>query len=472
MNYLPIFVNLHSRPVLVIGGGIIAKRKIDQLHRAGAYIKIVASNICNEIKELMEIYHIEWISTKFDPIQIDSVFLVIAATNDTVLNKNIYLEANIRYKLVNVVDDKLNCNFIFPSIINRFPIILAISSSATSPILVRVLKEKLEALLPKNINEIAIIAGKWRNKVKKKFFSLSDRRRFWERIFNGPLVNQILKSNSKEVKLILNHSLNNQSNYTGEIFLVGAGPGDSGLLTLRALQVMQLADVVLYDNLVSKEVLELVRKDADFIFVGKKIGSHLFSQKEINAILVKLALQGKYVVRLKGGDPFIFGRGGEEILAAKEAGIPFQVVPGITAATGATTYAGIPLTHRNYSQSVTFITGHYHLENNLNNCVALILKGQTLVIYMGIITATKISNLLIYKGCTKSTPVAVISKGTLQDQKVLIGTLEQLGSLAASVSTPAIIVIGDIVNLHNKLSWFNDKVKYKPPKSSCIINLS
>ncbi|MBK4775682.1 uroporphyrinogen-III C-methyltransferase [Candidatus Pantoea edessiphila] len=470
MNYLPIFAYLYHRPVLVIGGGIVAKRKIEQLYRAGAYIKIVASQICNEIEELIELYQIEWISTKFDPIQLDNVFLVIAATNDAILNENIYKEANIRFKLVNVVDDKFNCNFIFPAIIDRSPVLIAISSSGTSPILVRILREKLEALLPKNISEIALIAGKWRNKVKKYFFSLSDRRRFWERIFNGPCINQIIKGNIKKAKLILHNELNIRPNYSGKIILVGTGPGDSNLLTLRALQVMQLADVVLYDNLVSKEVLELVRRDAEFIFVGKKFGCHIFSQKDINTILIKLALQGKYVVRLKGGDPFIFGRGGEEIQAAKEAGVPFQVVPGITAAIGATVYAGIPLTHRDYAHGVTFITGHDHLEN-ITDCVSLILKKQTLIIYMGITKATKISNLLVSKGCIKSTPIAIISKGTRQDQKVLIGTLEKLGCLASCVSTPALIVIGEVVNLHSKLTWFNSEVKYQHPKS-CIINLS
>ncbi|PPI87761.1 uroporphyrinogen-III C-methyltransferase [Candidatus Pantoea edessiphila] len=471
MNYLPIFVNLNCRPVLVIGGGIIAKRKIEQLHRAGAHIKIVASNICNELRKLITIYNIEWISTKFDPIQIDKVFLVIAATNDNVLNKKIYQEANIRYKLVNIVDDKSNCNFIFPAIVNRSPILIAISSSATSPVLARILREKLEALLPKNISEIALIAGQYRKKIKERFTYLSDRRRFWERMFNGAFIYQISQGNLNKAKFILHNELQNKLDNQGKIALVGAGPGDSSLLTLRALQIIQLADVVLYDNLVSKEVLELVRRDADLISVGKSFGAHIVSQQEINVMLVKLALQGKYVVRLKGGDPFIFGRGGEELQAAKKAGIPFQVVPGITAAIGATVYAGIPLTHRDYAHSVVFITGHCNLKKNIINIDYSMQKRQTLVIYMGTIKASEISSVLIDKGFVKSTPVAVISKGTSNDQQVLIGTLEQLGSLAASAFTPALIVIGDVVSLHKQLAWFDGIVQYKLRESS-IINLS
>ncbi|PPI86389.1 siroheme synthase CysG [Candidatus Pantoea edessiphila] len=471
MNYLPIFINLNSRAVLVIGGGIVAKRKIEQLYRAGACIKIVASEICSELKKLIDIHQIEWISKKFDPIQLDKVFLVVAATNDNILNKKIYQEANIRYKLVNIVDNQSNCNFIFPSIINRSPILIAISSSGTAPVLAKTLREKLEALLPNNINEMALLASKWRHKVKNHFVYLSDRRRFWERIFNGPFINQIATGNINKAQLILKNELKYNPNHQGKIILVGAGPGDSSLLTLRALQVIQLADVVLYDNLVSKEVLELIRKDADLICVGKSIGSQLFSQKETNKMLVQLALQGKYVVRLKGGDPFIFGRGAEELQAAKKAGISFQVVPGITAAVGATVYAGIPLTHRDYAHSVVFITGHCHFKNSLINYESLIRKNQTIVVYMGIIHANEISKILICKGCIGSTPVAVISRGTRYDQKVLIGTLAQLGELAASVSTPALLIIGEVVKLHSQLSWFTGEIQNNP-RESFILNLS
>ncbi|PPI88460.1 uroporphyrinogen-III C-methyltransferase [Candidatus Pantoea edessiphila] len=470
MNYLPLFADLNKRPVLVVGGGIVATRKIKQLNRVGACVKIVANEICNELQKIIKIYKIEWIATQFDPAQLNEVFLVIAATNDSVLNEKISREANIKYKLVNVVDDKINCNFILPSIINRSPILIAISSSATAPILTRILREKLEAILPKHISEMALIAGQWRNKVKKHFIYLSDRRHFWERIFNGPFVNRIAIGDLNKAKIILKQQLKIKSNRQGKIILVGAGPGDSSLLTLRALQVIQLADVVLYDNLVSNEVLELVRRDADIICVGKSFGSHAFSQQETNAMLVKLALEGKYVVRLKGGDPFIFGRGGEELQAAKKAGISFQIVPGVTSAIGATAYAGIPLTHRDYAHSVVFVTGHGHLKKNLVNCKP-ISKGQTLVIYMGLIKTPEISKILIDQGYIKSTPVAVISRGTRYDQIVLTGTLGQIEKLAASVATPALLIIGEVVNLHRQLAWFNGAVQYKPRKSS-FINLA
>lgn len=438
MDYLPLFADLKSRPVLVVGGGEIAARKIELLRRAGAHVRVAARELGHELQALRDINAIEWIAQHFDAAQLDDVFLVIAATDDNALNAQVFDAANARHKLVNVVDDQPKCSFIFPSIVDRSPLVVAISSSGTAPVLARLLREKIEALLPANLGQMAEVAGQWRDKVKQRYHKMSDRRRFWERAFNGLFASQMAAGNVNEARRTLDRELENTSDNQGEITLVGAGPGDSGLLTLRGLQVMQLADVVLYDHLVSDEVLELVRRDADRICVGKRAGAHSVPQEETNQLLVTLAQQGKRVVRLKGGDPFIFGRGGEELQAAQAAGIPFQVVPGITAAAGATAYAGIPLTHRDYAQSVLFITGHCRADGDGIDWPSLARARQTLAIYMGTVKAAEIAAGLIEHGRAPSTPVAVIGRGTRQDQQVLTGTLAQLEALAAAAPTPAL----------------------------------
>nr|WP_310616066.1 siroheme synthase CysG [Pantoea cypripedii] len=471
MDYLPLFADLKNRPVLVVGGGDIAARKIELLRRAGAHVRVTARELGHELQALHEIAAIEWIAQTFDAEQLEGVFLVIAATDNNVLNSQVFDAANARHKLVNVVDDQPKCSFIFPSIVDRSPLVVAISSSGTAPVLARLLREKIEALLPANLGQMATVAGQWRDKVKQRYRQMSERRRFWERAFNGLFASQMAAGNVNEARRTLDRELENDSDNQGEITLVGAGPGDAGLLTLRGLQVMQLADVVLYDHLVSDEVLELVRRDADRICVGKRAGAHSVSQEETNQLLVKLALEGKRVVRLKGGDPFIFGRGGEELQAAKAAGIPFQVVPGITAAAGATAYAGIPLTHRDHAQSVLFITGHCRADSNGIDWPSLARARQTLAIYMGTVKAAEIAAGLIEHGRDPATPVAVIGRGTRQDQQVLTGTLAQLEALAASAPTPALLVIGEVVNLHGQLAWFQHSAQ-QGTRESAVVNLA
>ncbi|WP_241607742.1 siroheme synthase CysG [Rosenbergiella australiborealis] len=454
MDYLPLFAELKQRPVLVIGGGEIASRKIDLLLRAQATVLIAARELSDEVNRLAEEKKVTWIDTEYHPEQIDSVFFVIAATDDNALNERVYQDAQRKFKLVNVVDDQARCSFIFPSIVDRSPIIVAISSAGTAPVLARSLREKFETLLPARLGDAAHLAGRWRDQVKQRFQRMPDRRRFWERLFNGEFLHQATAGNLVQAEKILAESLQQPIAQSGEIYLVGGGPGDPGLLTLRGLQVMQLADVVLYDHLVSDEVLDLVRRDAERICVGKRAGAHSVPQQETNQLLVSLAQQGKKVVRLKGGDPFIFGRGGEELEAAVEANIPFQVVPGITAAAGATAYAGIPLTHRDYAQSVVFITGHCRKEGREPDWAALALTDQTLAIYMGTVKAAEISQRLIDHGRAADTPVAVIGRGTRQDQTVQTGRLDQLAVLAAEAPSPALVVIGEVVHLHQHLAWF------------------
>lgn len=471
MDYLPLFADLAGRPVLVVGGGDIAARKIELLRRAGARIQIASRELCPELQTLLDEQQLEWLAMAFEPAQLDKVFLVIAATDDNALNAQVYDEANARHKLVNVVDDQPKCSFIFPSIVDRSPLVVAISSSGTAPVLARMLREKLETLLPSHLGQMAELAGQWRDKVKARFSRMSDRRRYWERIFNGRFASQMATGDVEAAKATLDSELGDQPPRQGEIILVGAGPGDSGLLTLRGLQVMQLADVVLYDHLVSEEVLDLVRRDADRICVGKRASAHLLPQDEINQLMVQLAQKGKRVVRLKGGDPFIFGRGGEELQAAQQAGIPFQVVPGVTAAAGATAYAGIPLTHRDYAQSVLFITGHCRPDSDDIDWPSLARARQTLAIYMGAMKAAEISRQLILHGRAASTPVAVIGRGTRSDQQVLTGTLEHLETLAASAPSPALLVIGEVVNLHGQLAWFQHSAQ-QGARESAVVNLA
>ncbi|WP_147199560.1 siroheme synthase CysG [Pantoea sp. CCBC3-3-1] len=471
MDYLPLFADIRNKPVLVVGGGDVAARKIELLRRAGARVQIAARELCEELSSLHHSGAVEWIAQEYQSSQLDSVYLVIAATDDGELNSRVFDDASERRLLANVVDDQPKCSFIFPSIVDRSPLVVAISSSGTAPVLARLLREKLEALLPANLGQMAEIAGRWRGKVKDRFSKMSERRRFWETAFNGLFASQVAAGNVQGAEQTLDRQLTDTQSNQGEIILVGAGPGDAGLLTLRGLQVMQQADVVLYDHLVSDEILDLVRRDADRICVGKRANAHTVPQHETNRLLVELAKKGKRVVRLKGGDPFIFGRGGEELQAAVEAGIPFQVVPGVTAAAGATAYAGIPLTHRDHAQSVLFITGHCRADGEGMDWPSLARARQTLAIYMGTVKAAEISAQLIAHGRDAHTPVAVIGRGTRQDQQVLTGTLEELEGLAQRAPTPALLVIGEVVNLHQQLAWFQHSAQ-QAGRESAVVNLA
>ncbi|TDB47652.1 siroheme synthase CysG [Photorhabdus khanii] len=456
MDYLPIFVELKGRLVLLVGGGEVAARKATLLLRAGALLRVVALELCSELQQRYQAGELEWYKREFQPEYLDGIFLVIAATDDHGLNHQVFTEADKRGILVNVVDDQSHCSFIFPSIIDRSPVLVAISSAGKAPVLARLIREKLEALLPSSLGTMAKIAGNWRERVKQRLTSMRQRRSFWEQAFNGRFAMLVANGQIQQAEEQLEQQLE-QPDSPGELALVGAGPGDPGLLTLRGLQVIQQADVVLYDHLVSSEVLDLVRRDADKICVGKRAGNHSVSQEETNQLIVKFARQGKKVVRLKGGDTFIFGRGGEELQVAASAGIPFQVVPGITAAIGATAYAGIPLTHREHSQSITFITGHCRENGNELDWQALAKGNQTLAIYMGTVKSALISHQLILHGRAEDTPVAVIGCGTRPEQQVLTGTLLELEQLAQQAPSPALLVVGEVVQLHHQIAWFGQQ---------------
>jgi uroporphyrin-III C-methyltransferase/precorrin-2 dehydrogenase/sirohydrochlorin ferrochelatase len=359
MNYLPIFINITQKPCLVVGGGDIAYRKINLLLKANAQVSCVAQACCNGVTQLAKNNTITVIEKAFEPSDIKSQVLIVSATNDRALNAQVSDLAKNANIPVNVVDSPDLCTFIMPSIVDRSPIVIAISSAGKAPVLARLIRAKLESTIPNAYGKLAELAGSFRAQVKAKFNNIEDRRYFWEKAFSGVVAEKVFSGKTDEAELDLQTQLDKSTDSEmGEVYLVGGGPGDPDLLTFKALRLMQQADVILYDRLVSDEVMELVRRDAELIYVGKERDNHSVPQDGINQLLVDLAKQGRRVCRLKGGDPFIFGRGGEEIETLAENGVPFQVVPGITAASGCSTYSGIPLTHRDYSQSCRFVTGH------------------------------------------------------------------------------------------------------------------
>lgn len=460
MDFLPLFFNLHDRQVLLVGGGDIALRKARLLKRAGVGLTVVAHAVDDELRALLTDTSDEIIVGEFHNELLAGKTLVVAATDDAALHRQIHAGAIARNIPVNVVDTPKLCTFIFPAIVDRSPIVIGISSGGHSPVLARLLRARLETLIPKGYSSLGGLVGRFRNQVKARFNSLNDRRQFWENVLEGQIAEKVFSGRHEEAESMLVSAIDkgDAGHKTGEVYLVGAGPGDPELLTFKALRLMQQADVVFYDNLVSAEVLDLCRRDADLVYVGKRRDDHPVPQDDINALLVQHAKLGRRVVRLKGGDPFIFGRGGEELEQLKAHGIPFQVVPGITAASACSTYAGIPLTHRGYAQSVKFVTGQ--LKNRLQELdyKDLVQPNQTVVFYMGLHTLPQLSAGLMAHGRAADTPVAIVSRGTAADQKVLIGTLADIAAKQehAQLPAPAIIIVGSVVQLYNKLAWFGD----------------
>jgi len=451
-------LRLQDQKVLVVGGGQVAMRKVDMLLRSGAIVRLVAQSVDPALTKTLTPTRHEILQRGFQPEDIDGVRLVVAATNDETVNLQVHKESRQRCVPVNVVDNPALCDFIFPSVVDRSPVIVAVSSGGNSPVLARLLRSRLETFIPSGFGNLAELLGNYREKVKQIIPSMSQRMRFWESVMNGPVAEQMMSGKKEKAELLLDAALDQADHIatSGEVFLVGAGPGDPDLLTFRALRLMQQADVVLFDRLVSQEILNMTRQDAEKIHVGKQRKQHTMAQQDISKLLVSLALEGKRVLRLKGGDPFIFGRGGEEIQELAAAGIPFQVVPGITAASGCAAYAGIPLTHRDYSQSVRFVTGHLK-----NDTCDLDWKNlaeeaeQTLVFYMGLVSLPIICKELINHGMPSDKPIALIQQGTTPSQKVFVGTLATLPDIIASqaVQAPTLIIVGDVVRLHDKLAW-------------------
>jgi len=461
MQNYPIFVNLRNQSCLVVGGGPVALRKIRLMRSAGADITVVAPQICQELSDEFgaSITHLQ---REFVDHDIDGFRLITAATNNASVNKRVSELAQAKNIPVNVVDQPELCSFITPSIVDRSPVVIAISTGGDAPVLARMLRAKLEAFVPASYGALAATMGRYRDKLKAALPDETERRRFWEKVVQGPIAESFFSGQDARAETLLNKQLEAEQPNTdtsGEVWLIGAGPGDPDLLTFRALRLMQQADVVLYDRLVSKDILELTRRDADRIYVGKKRADHTVAQGEINQLLVDLAKQGKRVVRLKGGDPFIFGRGGEEIELLAKCGIAFQIVPGITAASGCATYAGIPLTHRDHAQSCLFVTGHLKNGTVDLNWSLLATPNQTVVIYMGLIGLPTICEQLIQHGMRSDMPIALIEQGTTAQQRVFTGTLATMAEQVSSyeVHAPTLIIIGSVVSLNEQLAWFTPK---------------
>src|SRR5476651_1415882 len=454
MDYFPLFCQLHNKACLLVGAGEVAERKARLLLDAGAKLTVNAASFTPQFDVWAAEGKAKLLTGAFSPQLVDEMWLVIAATDSEQVNQAVSVAAEQRRVFCNVVDAPQSASFIMPSIIDRSPLMIAVSSGGNAPVLARLLRERLEAILPQHLGKLAQTAGKLRQRVKSHFHDMPQRRRWWEKLFNHHRLAQSLANNDDaQSEQYLEELFSEPVDKHGEVILVGAGPGDAGLLTLKGLQQMQLADVVVYDRLVSDAVLNLVRRDAERIFVGKRAGHHCVAQERINEILLEQAQMGKRVVRLKGGDPFIFGRGGEELEALKAAGIAFSVVPGITAASGCSAYSGIPLTHRDHAQSVRLITGHAKQDGDLDwACLAQ--SQQTLVFYMGLTQATEIQRHLLENGLPASTPVALVENGTTKQQRVVTGELTQLGTLAEQVQSPSLIIVGSVVSLRKQLNWF------------------
>lgn len=455
MDHLPIFCQLRGRDCLLVGGGDVAERKARLLLDAGAKLTVNALDFVPQFRVWAEADRLTLVEGEFNETLLDACWLAIAATDSDTVNARVSQAAEFRRIFCNVVDAPTQASFIMPSIIDRSPLMVAVSSGGTSPVLARLLREKLESLLPQHLGQVAHYAGQLRARVKRQFATVGERRRFWEKLFvNDRLAQSLANQDLKAVEDTTETLLREPLEHRGEVVLVGAGPGDAGLLTLKGLQQIQQADTVVYDRLVSDDIMNLVRRDADRIFVGKRAGYHCVPQEEINQILLHEAQKGKRVVRLKGGDPFIFGRGGEELETLCHAGIPFSVVPGITAASGCSAYAGIPLTHRDYAQSVRLVTGHLKTGAELDwrNLAA---EKQTLVFYMGLHQAATLQQKLIENGMPKDMPVALVENGTAVQQRVVDGTLADLNELAGQVVSPSLIIVGRVVALREKLNWFS-----------------
>nr|WP_218947478.1 MULTISPECIES: siroheme synthase CysG [unclassified Acinetobacter] len=456
VDIFPISLKLQQQPCLIVGGGHIAYRKAVLLQKAGAVISVVAPEIEASLLEIVQATAGQYVQAPFNSeIPLRSYRLVIAATNDAGVNRQVFEDCEAENVLVNSVDDPPHCRFMVPAIIDRSPLIISVASNGTSPVLSRQIRTQLEATIPHGMGKLAEFSGKWRSAVKAKITNPDERRIFWEDLYASPLKEQVFNDNLAEADRLIEQALNEWQKPKGEVYLVGAGPGDPELLTLKALRLMQQADVVIYDRLVSAPIMDLCRRDAEKIYVGKARSNHAVPQEGINALLVKYASEGKRVCRLKGGDPFIFGRGGEEIEELFAAGVAFQVVPGITAASGCSAYAGIPLTHRDYAQSVRFLTGHLKEGSPELPWNELVYENQTLVLYMGLVGLEKICAQLIEHGQRPDMPVALVSKGTTPEQKVVVGTLQDIASKVNEhhIQAPTLTIIGEVVRLREKLKW-------------------
>ena len=462
MKYFPFFLQLDQLPCLIIGGGSVAERKLDLLIKAKADITVISIEFSDYILDLAKTHNIRCIKKEYSNkiLEENKYNFVISATNDVSLNERVAKDCKKYNIIVNVVDQPEICDFIFPSILERGDITVAVSTGGASPVLARVLRTKLETMVPGSYGKLAEIVSANRIKVREKMKKFSSNKIFWEKMLNGKFLELVLSGKTDEAKSFLDEQIDNFDEdiaNQGEVYLVGAGPGDPDLLTFKALRLMQQADIALYDRLVHPSIVDLIRRDATKIYVGKERDNHVVRQEEINELLVKYAKEGKKVLRLKGGDPFIFGRGGEEIETLADEKVAFQVVPGITSASGCSTYSGIPLTHRDYAQSCIFVTGHLKKGKLELDWEKLIQENQTIVFYMGLVSIDIICEELIKHGLSELTPCALIQQGTTNTQKEYISMLKDMPTVVKTKKpkAPTIFIIGGVVTLRDKLKWYS-----------------
>ena len=460
MDRLPIFLRLQDKPCLVIGGGIVAERKVRLLRRTGASISVLAPSVTKSLHDQIDQRLVTYLPGQYSSAGVADFWLIIAATDDAAFNRQIAADAEAAGKFCNVVDDNAGSTFILPAIVDRSPVIVAIGTEGNAPVLAQQLKNRIEAWIPERIGELATQAGRWRQLVKKRFTSTRERRRFWQRFFTGPIAAHLLAGRhsaaDKAMRKELVGDVPTSIESRGEAWIVGAGPGDPGLVTLRAQQLIGQADVVLYDRLISKPVLDFARKEAELIPVGKRAGSQSMSQQDINQLLVKLVQEGNRVCRLKGGDPFVFGRGGEEALALAHAGLPFQIVPGISAALGCAAYAGIPLTLRGVSSSVTLATAK--LADDIGpNWPQLLKSGHTLALYMGVASIADLRQQLSDANVAPDLPVAIVENGTTRQQRTILSSAAAMedDAMNANIVSPAIVFVGESIRAAEHLQWFD-----------------
>jgi len=463
MDHLPIFLNVQGKRSLVVGSGFLAARKAELLLRAGCKLTVVAPTLGEELARLAETHKFDHKTGELTARDLTGCVVVFGCSHDNAINQKLCKLAAAAGILVNVIDKPDSCDFIMPAVVDRSPLVVAIASGGTSPILTRMLKARIETTIPAAYGRLAEFAGSYRQRIKALIPNMTQRRRFWETMIAGPIAEHLFSGQFEQAESLMESlmdkaALDGNQQPIGEVYLVGTGPGDPDLLTFRALRLMQQADVVLYDRLIGEGILNLVRRDAKRVYVGKLPKDHTVSQLEIGKMLIRLAQEGKRVLRLKGGDPFVFGRGGEEIETLSENGIAFQVIPGVTAASGCAAYAGIPLTHRDHAQACIFVTGH-EKDGKLDlNWSVLIQPRQTVVVYMGLSSLGLITKGFVTHGADPETPAAIIENGTREGQRVITGTLACLpGKTAeAGIKSPALIIIGSVVTLKDKLSWFAD----------------
>ncbi len=461
MEQLPVFYNLKGRRVVISGGGTVAARRTEISLRSGAYVTVFTDVLSDEFRPYRDHpkFKHEPRAATLDDLR--EAVMAFGASEDEAIDGALYDLTRKACVPANIADVPDKCDFIMASIVDRSPLVIAVSSSGTAPILSRMIRARLETMLPASYGRLAEFAGQFRDMVAETLESGLARRKFWERTIYGPTADLVLAGDEGRAEAQLKSELEavaqeEKGEQIGQVFLVGAGPGDPDLLTFRALRLMQLADVVVHDRLIGGGVLNLVRRDAERVYVGKRANDHTLPQEDISQLLVRLAKEGKRVLRLKGGDPFIFGRGGEEIETLASEGVPFQVVPGITAASGCASYAGIPLTHRDHAQSCVFVTAHGRDGVIDLDWTSLLRPRQTVAIYMGLGSLEQVAGEFIARGADADLPAAVIDNGTRANQQVVAGTLQTIADIvaAAEFKGPALVIIGSVVSLREKLQWF------------------